>query len=253
MRPRAALLAMLPAALLAAAPARAACPDMASVARFALDLLERREPAPFPGLAPGEARCAQDRLVAMLAQPWGDVSGHALAAEALPPLRGVLFHANLRAASGATIEARFGARPAVAPGLLVTFGADGRPATVRPYLALLDLAALAGGQDATARIAGNLGLRLGVLGPEAAPPAEAPDAVLQADGGVMASLTRMGLAAPMGELLAGLARDLAAEGRPLRPGERVALLGPAAPLAPRAGETWRLSAAGLGAVAVTFR
>lgn len=253
MRPRAALRTVLPAVLLAAAPAQAACPDMATAARFAQALLERREPAPFPGLAPAEARCAQDRLVAMLAQPWGDVSGHALAAESLPPLRGVLFHANLREASGATLAARFGARPAVAPGLLVTMGADGRPATARPYLALLDLAALAGGQDATTRIAGNLGLRLGVLGAEVPLPVEAPDAVLQADGSVVASLPRLGLAAPVAELLAGVARDLAAEGRVLRPGERVALLGPAAPLAPRAGETWRLSAAELGAVSVTFR
>lgn len=245
--------AALLAALLAALPARGACPDMAAVARFAQALLERREPAPFAGLAPAEARCAQERLVAMLAQPWGDVSGHALAAETLPPLRGVLFHANLRETSGATIEARFGARPAVAPGLLLTIGADGRPASAEPYLALLDLAALAGGQDATARIAGNLGLRLGVLGAPAAAPAEAPDAVLAADGSVLASLPRLGLAAPLDALLDGLGRDLAAEGRPLRPGERVALLGPAAPLAPRPGETWRLSAAGLGAVAVTFR
>lgn len=236
-----------------ASPAAAACPDMPSVARFAQALLERREPAPFPNLAHGDARCAQDRLVAMLAQPWGDVSGHALAADVAPPLRGALFFANLRESPGATVAAGFGARPAVAPGLLLRIGADGGVEAASAYLALLDLAAMPGGADATTRIAGNLGLRLGVVGAAGPLPslAAAPRATLQADGSVLAGA--LGLATPPLALLQGLARDLAAEGRPLRPGEHVALLGPAAPLAPRPGETWRLSIEGLAPVAVTFR
>jgi len=240
-------------ALLFSAPA-AACPDLATVARFARALLERGIPAPFPELSPADARCAQERLVATLAQPWGDVSGIALAAESLPPLRGALFFANLRAHSGAEIEARFAARPAVAPGLLLRIGEDGAVAGVRPYLALLDLAAMPAGMDPLQRIAGNLGLRLGVQGPEGAVPdadALAARAVLQADGSVLAA--GFGFAAPPAELLAGLARELIAEGRPLRPGETVALLGPPVPLPPRPGETWRLEVEGLGAVSVRFR
>ncbi|MBR0652049.1 hypothetical protein GXW78_20475 [Roseomonas terrae] len=239
-------------ALAAAAPARAACPDVATVARFAAALIERGTPAPFGVTDEAEALCAQDRLVALLAQPWGDVSGYAIAAGATPPLRGLLYFATLRERSGATIEARYAARPAIAPGLLLHIGAGGQVEAVSPYLALLDLAATPG-DGPVARVAGNLGLRLGVVGPATrlAAPAQVPSATLQADGSVLAGV--LGLASPPAELLQALARSLAAEGRPLRADETVALLGPAAPVAPRPGETWRLSVEGLGAVVVNFR
>ncbi len=242
------------ALLAAATPARAACPEMAEVARFARALLERRMPQPWT--AGTDPACAQQRLAAMLAQPWGDIEGIALAADVTPPLRGVLFHANLRARSGATIEAAYAARPAIAPALLVTIGGEGDPpvATVAPFLVLLDHAAMPGAMDAASRRAGNLGVRLGVVG--AAVPlrdagALSAAATLQVDHSTMAGT--LGLVAPPAALLAGLARDLAAEGRPLRAGDRVALMGPAAPIAPRGGETWRLSIDGLGAVVVSFR
>ena len=241
------------AVLAIAAPARAECPDMATVARFARILLDRGVPQPFAVTTPAETRCAQDRLVAMLAQPWGDIEGVALAAETMPPLRGVLLHATLRERSGPTLDAQFGARPAVAPGVLVQVDEQGRIVAASPYIALLDLAALAGGTDATARIAGNLGLRLGVVGPDAPLPEAAPDALLQADGSTVASLARLGIAAAPQALVDALARDLAAEGRPFRGGEQVALLAAPALMAPRAGETWRLSVTGLGAVVVNFR
>lgn len=259
--------ASLAAILLTRAPALAACPDTATVARFALALLERRTPAPFGVTTPEEARCAQDRLVALLAQPWGDVEGFAIAGDASPPLRGALFHATLRERSGATLEAHYGERPAIAPGLLLRMGRDvtgaATPASVlahvevaSPYLALLDLAAMPEGGGSLQRIAGNLGLRLGVVG-DARPVSDAAtfdaDMTLQADGSVVASLPGLGLATPALGLLAHLARDMAAEGRPLRAGEYVALLAAPAPFAPRAGETWRLSVTGLGAVSVDFR
>jgi 2-keto-4-pentenoate hydratase len=239
-------------ALAAAAPARAACPDIATVARFGSALLDRRTPAPFGVTDDAEARCAQDRLVALLAQPWGDVSGHAVAADTTPPLRGALYFATLRERSGATIDAGYAARPAVAPGLLLHIGAGGQVEAVSPYLALLDLAAMPG-DGVAGRIAGNLGLRLGVVGPATlrGAPVDAPPATLQANGAVLAGT--LGLATSPAGLMQALARGLAAEDRPLRPGETVALLGPAAPVAPRPGETWRLSAEGLGAVAVSFR
>jgi 2-keto-4-pentenoate hydratase len=240
----------------AVAPAKAACPEMAEVARFARALLERRMPQPWA--AGTDPACAQQRLAAMLAQPWGDIEGIALAADVTPPLRGALFHANFRARSGATIEAAYAARPAIAPALLLTIGAEGATdphvTTVAPFLVLLDLAAMPGGMDAASRRAGNLGVRLGVVG-AAVPLRDAgtlsAPAMLQADHGTMAGT--LGLAAPPATLLAGLARDLAAEGRPLRAGDRVALMGPAAPMPPRGGETWRLSIEGLGAVVVSFR
>jgi 2-keto-4-pentenoate hydratase len=259
MRAAAAALALIAAA----APAQAACPDMAEVARFARALLERRVPQPWAqGTDPA---CAQQRLVGMLAQPWGDIEGIVLAADTAPPLRGALFHANFRARSGATIESAYAARPAVAPALLLTIGREGAEgaadplahvATVAPFLLLLDLAAMPAGMDAASRRAGNLGVRLGVAGaalPLRDPSTLAATALLQADHGTLASLPGLGLATPPGPLLAALARDLAAEGRPLRAGEQVALMGPAAPIAPRAGETWRLSVEGLGAAIVNFR
>ena len=239
-------------ALLAAAPARADCPDLPTAARFAMALLERRTPAPFDVTTDTEAQCAQQKLVAFLAQPWGDVSGIALAAEDLPPLEGVLFFANLRAHSGATIDAGYAVRPAVAPGLLLRIGRDGEPVSASPYLALLDLAALAGGTDAVARIAGNLGLRLGVVGSEGPLPAAAPEALLQANGSTLAALPRLGLAAPPADLVADLARDRRLAGRPLREGELVALLAEPSAISPRAGETWRLSIPGMGAVVANF-
>ncbi|MBW6400478.1 hypothetical protein KPL78_21645 [Roseomonas sp. HJA6] len=240
-------------ALLAATPARADCPDLPAAARFAMALLERRVPAPFDIATETEAHCAQRKLVAFLAQPWGDVSGIALDAARLPPLQGSLLFANLRARSGATIDIGYAARPAVAPGVLLRIGANGEPVAASPFLALLDLAAFAGRTDAVARIAGNLGLRLGVVGTEAPLPATAPDALLQADGSTIAALPRLGLAAPPADLIADLARDMANEGRPLRRDELVALFADPSPLTPRAGETWRLSIPGLGSAEVNFR
>lgn len=248
------------ALLAAAAPAQAACPDMAQAARFARALLERQVPAPWP---PGtDPACAQQRLVAMLAQPWGDVEGIAIAGDAVPALRGALFHANFREGSGATIEAAYAARPAVAPALLLTIGREGVEAAgdplahvegAAPFLLLLDLAAMPAGIDADARRAGNLGLRLGVVGSAMQLHDTAAAATLQANQSVVASLPGLGLATPPAALLAALAREAAAEGRPLRTGDRVALMGPVAPIAPRAGETWRLSIEGLGAVVVNLR
>ncbi|BDG74117.1 hypothetical protein [Roseomonas fluvialis] len=247
----------------AAAPAQAACPEMAEVARFARALLERRVPQPWsPGTDTG---CAQQRLVGMLAQPWGDIEGIVLAAEVAPALRGALFHANFRERSGATIEAAYAARPAIAPALLLTIGREGvetaadplaHVATVAPFLVLLDHAAMPGGMDEASRRAGNLGVRLGVLG-QAVPLRDAAalsaGVTLQADHSIVASLAGLGLATAPAMLLATLARDLAAEGRPLRAGDQVALMGPAAPMPPRGGETWRLSIEGLGAVVLNFR
>ncbi|WP_198372460.1 hypothetical protein [Roseomonas rosulenta] len=247
----------------AALPAKAACPDLAEVSTFARALLERRVPLPFaPGTDPG---CAQQRLVGMLAQPWGDIEGFALAAEVAPPLRGALFHANFRERSGATIEAAYAARPAIAPALLLTIGREGvesaadplaHVARVAPFLVLLDLAAMPAGMDAASRRAGNLGLRLGVVGtavPLRDTSALGAAALLQADHSTVASLPGLGLATRPAALLGGLAREVAAEGRPLRTGDQVALMGPGAPVAPRGGETWRLTVEGLGAVVVNFR
>lgn len=237
------------ALLIAASPAQAACPDMATVARFAEAILERRSPQPYADLTLADARCAQDRLIAFLAQPWGDVVGHAVMVGPGGPLHGVLFHATLRAGSGAEIEVGYGARPAIAPGLLLRMSGDAdapRVETVLPFLALMDNAGIPDGGGATARIAANLGIRLGVrgepipLGAGALPGFDTIRLGIAAGGSVR---VLPAFAMPPAAMLEGLQRTLRAEGRRLRPDEHVALLGPALPDPPRAGDDLRLTLA----------
>ena len=64
---------------LALAPsAQAACPDDAAIARFAGQILQRQSPTPFAALSPADGRCVQEKLVAIFAQPLGDVVGFKL-------------------------------------------------------------------------------------------------------------------------------------------------------------------------------
>ena len=64
---------------LALAPsAQAACPDDVAVARFAGQVLQRQSPTPFIGLSAADGRCVQEKLVAIFAQPLGDVVGFKL-------------------------------------------------------------------------------------------------------------------------------------------------------------------------------
>lgn len=272
---------LLLAFLLVAPSARAACPGMVETAFFVQALLERRAPQPFRGLSIADARCAQDRLVAYLAQPWGDVVGYAVVESPAGPLRGALFHGTLREHARATLDAQYGARPALAPALLLRIGRDGVEsaganraaiaayvdATI-PFLALLDLAAIPNGTDVATRVAGNLGIRLGVRGE---PMDLSPDDLVRlnaiparldlgsATGARAVELRGLGLAGHPLDLLAALARERAAEGWGLRAGEQVAVIGPVVPYRPVAGDTVRFTvlvpvmATELGSVTVTFR
>jgi 2-keto-4-pentenoate hydratase len=266
---------------LAPLPAAAACPPVPEVAQLAAAILDRR-PAPPPpaALSPADASCARDRLVAVLAQPWGDQLGWKVA-PGTPPLAGALLHATLRLRAGETFAAGtapalpvgFGIVPQVAAGLVLRIRADGIETAGAEHLALLrHVEAVFPFLDLTDRVhppgiamtpalalSLNLGSRLGVLGE--AVPAEPSADFARALGAMAVTLSAAGQEVARGgagghplDALAWLVGDLAAQGRRLRAGEHVAIAGltPAVAAMPA---TWRASFAGLAAqpVAVDVR
>lgn len=283
------LLAALPLlAALLAPPAHAACPSVPEVAVLARAILDRSPPpAPRADLSPADALCARDRLVAVLAQPWGDPVGWKVAPSgdaAAPRLSGVLLFGTLRARAGETfpagepptLPARFGIRPMVAPGLVLRIRDEGVNEAGEDHLALLrhveaaipflELPDLVHGPAApwspALRLSINLGTRLGVLG-EPVPAEATPDfaralgavaVALEDAAGPLAQGTGAGGVGHPLDALAWLVRDLKEQGRRLRAGEHVAIAGlvPAVPAVPG---TFRATYTGLAArpVAVAVR
>lgn len=262
---------------LAPLPAAAECPPVPEVARLAAAILDRR-PAPLPAAAmsQADALCARDRLVAVLAQPWGDQVGWKVA-PGTPPLAGALLHGTLRLRAGDTfppgtapvLPARFGIVPQVAAGLVLRIRDDGIETAGDDHLALLrHLEAVFPFLDLTDRVhppgvawtpalalSLNLGSRLGVLGE--ALPAEPSAAFARALGEMTVTLSAAGQEVARGgtrenplDALASLVRDLGAQGRRLRAGEHVAIAGltPAVAAMPA---TYRAHYAGLGARPLT--
>lgn len=255
-------------ALPAMAPAaRAACPEMAEVARLAQAMLERRPVAPGPALGLADALCARDRLVAVLAQAFGDVVGHVVDVRfgAGQSLRGAVFFGTLREVSGAELPAHFAAVPLVQPALLLRMRRDLDPRlrldhmtllrhvdAVIPYLALSDGVFAPGAPLGAERLLEiNLGTRAGVVG-EPVPVTGIGDHAERL-GRLEIVLTRDGEAIAAGaprrhplDLLAWLVAELAREERYLRAEEHVALTGflPARPAAPG---MYRLTYSGLAA------
>ena len=273
---------------LALAPAaRAACPDDAAIARFAGQVLQRQSPAPFAALSPADGRCVQERLVALFAQPLGDVVGFKLGLTnpAIQqrfgidhPIRGAIFHATLRASSGAEIEARFAAVPVLEADMLVRIGMGGvetalnhHAALIRhidqviPFIELPDLVYAPDYRPSLGDLlAVNVGARLGVVG---RPIAVTPSAEFAAALGRMSvslhqdgrEISRAPGAAILGHplnALAWIARDLAREGRPLREGDMISLGSFSPPQPVVAGQVWTARYEGLGEaqdVVVRFR
>ncbi len=258
------------ALLLAPGTAGAACPTVPEVARLAGAILDRRAPPPpFGPLTEAEAICARDRLVAVLAQPWGDRVGWKILAVEGRPLSGALFHGTLREAGAATLPAAYGIRPMVGAGLLLRIRDDGIEAAGGAPLALLrhveavapflDLTDEVHGAEAARmpalRLALNLGTRLGVVG--APIPVEPTEAFARALGAARLTLSSGGdaaetgmAAAPQGDPLAALAwlaRDLREQGRTLRAGEWVAVAGLLPPRPAEPGRDYVLRLSGLGA------
>jgi len=273
---------------LALAPAaRAACPDDAAIARFAGQILQRQSPTPFAALSPADGRCVQDKLVAIFAQPLGDVVGFKLGLTnpAIQqrfgidhPIRGAIFHATLRASSGAEIEARFAAVPVLEADMLVRVSMGGvetalndHDALIRhidqviPFIELPDLVYAPDYRPSLGDLlAVNVGARLGVQG---RPIAVTPSADFIAALGRMSislhqdgrEVSRAPGAAILGHplnALAWIARDLAREGRHLREGDMISLGSFSPPQPVVAGQVWNARYEGLGEaqdVMVRFR
>lgn len=273
----AAAAAIAVAALAIPGVARAACPDVAEVARLAASVLERRPAQSYgPGLSLADGLCARDRLVATLAQPYGDVVGwkvgltNAAAQQrfGVPhPLAGAIFHGTLRARSGEELPADFGAVPVIESDLLVrvrdeginTAGADHveilrRLDQVIPFIELPDLV-FAQGQhmDGPNLLAINVGARLGVVGDPI--PVEATEEFARRLGTMTVTLAndQRELAKAPGSALLDhplnvipwLVQDLASQGRRLRAGEYISLGGFSPALPTEAGRTYTVRYDGL--------
>jgi 2-keto-4-pentenoate hydratase len=258
-----------------------------AVARFAGQVLQRQSPTPFIGLSAADGRCVQNQLIAIFAQPLGDVVGYKLGLTnpAIQqrfgidhPIRGAIFHATLRASSGAEIEARFAAVPVLEADMLVRIGMGGVEAALNDHAALIrhidqvipfiELPDLVYAPDHRPSLgdllAINVGARLGIVG---RPIAVTPSAEFAAALGRMSislhqdgrEVSRAPGAAILGHplnALAWIARDLAREGRPLREGDIISLgsFSPPQPVAP--GQVWTARYEGLGEaqdVLVRFR
>lgn len=251
--------------MLAAAPAgaRAACPSVPEVARLAAAILDRREaPAPRADLSMADAICGRDRLVAVLAQPYGDQIGWKVALTdpaararfgATAPVAGALFHGTLRLRLGETVPAgtipelpaAFGVHPAIESDLLVRIRDEGVNEAGDDPVALLrhidavipfiELPDLAYGRDAPwsapLLVSVNLGARFGVLGepiavaptPGFAAQLAAMTVTLRDDGRDLARAEGRALMGHPLNALAWLVRELKEQGRRLRAGEHVAL------------------------------
>lgn len=281
------LLAALLIGLALAPEARAACPDDAAIARFAGQILQRQSPTPFTSLSPADGRCVQDKLVAIFAQPLGEVLGFKLGLTnpAIQqrfgidhPIRGAIFHATLRAASGAEIEARFAAVPVLEADMLVRIAMGGVEAALNdhaalirhvdqviPFIELPDLVYAPEYRPSLGDVlAINVGARLGVVGRPIAVTRSAD--FIAALGQMSVSLHQDGReisrapgAAILGHplnALAWIARDLARDGRPLRAGDMVSLGAFSPPQPVVVGQAWVARYEGLGEaqdVLVRFR
>ncbi|MBI1206449.1 MAG: hypothetical protein GC191_04065 [Azospirillum sp.] len=250
--------------VLAGGPAVAGCPQPDQIDRLAADVTALIPARGFgPGLSLADGACARDQLVARLTATLGGRIGYkaGLTNAAVQrrfgvdqPVRGILLE-KMILADGATVPARFGARPVFEADLIAVVGDEGINQAATPLEALSHLRALvpfielpdlvlAPGEplDAATITAINVGARLGVAGvpitvaagSAAAGPALAGPALVDAlaamtvtigdDSG--AELARSSGSAILGQPLEAvlwLARDVARGGGVLKRGDRLSL------------------------------
>jgi 2-keto-4-pentenoate hydratase len=261
--------AFLAPGLLSSGAARADCPDIAEVARLASDILDRRPAQSYgPSLTMEDALCAREKLVAILAQPYGDAVGYKVGLTnaatqqrfGVPnPVRGTIFFGTLRAHSPAEIPAAFGAVPNMESDLLVRVSDKGineagsdHVAILRhidqviPFIEMPDLV-LAPGQlmNGPNLIAINVGARLGVVGDPIPVQATPEFAARLGSMTVTLATEQRELSRAPGTALMGhplnvipwLVEDLKREGRRLRAGQYISLGGFSPILPTEAGRT----------------
>jgi 2-keto-4-pentenoate hydratase len=183
-----------------APPDPPSCPSDTEVAGMAQRYVALQTlPIPATAMTPEGAACAQRKLVAALAPTHGKVVGYkaGLTNPAVQqrfginsPLKGTLLE-KMILPGGATVPAKFGARPFVEPDLVVEVGSaaihDARTPvevltalrSVRPFIELPDMLVEDPSKiTAPILLANNVGARLGVLG--AAVPVRADEAFAEA-------------------------------------------------------------------------
>ncbi len=247
----------------AAAPALAECPSQATMEAFAQGLLANRPQPAITGMTSlADGQCAQNRIVPLLVPHLGRPVGYKVGLTnptaqqrfgTSHPVTGIIFEATLRARSGDTVPAAFGAVPTVEADLLVRVSSeainDARDhlAVLRsidqliPFIEMPDLA-LSGGFDGPNLLAINVGARLGVSGTpipvvvseEFAARLGTMTVTLASDERELARAPGTALLGHPLNVLPWLAQDLASRGQRLRVGDIISLGGfsPALPTAP---------------------
>ncbi|MCI0756561.1 2-keto-4-pentenoate hydratase [Teichococcus vastitatis] len=270
-----------------APPPELTCPDDAAMQAMAASLLDKAPVQPFGrSLSLRDGLCAQGKLVEAMKKRLGDTVGwkvgltNAAAQKRFGtdhPVAGPIYAETVRAKSGATLPAKFGARPAIEADLLVRVKDAGInqagenhveilrhidqviPFIEMPDLALEDLSKMNGPN----LLAIGVGARLGVVGAPILPEATEDFArrlgsmtvTLQAEGKEPSSAPGTALLGHPLNVIPWLVKELAARGTALHPGDLISLGGfsPALPAEPGA---WSVTYSGLQAeparVAVTL-
>lgn len=282
-------LALAAAALLAAAPAMAACLSDAQVAALA-DAYHDKRPAPNPeGLSAADGECSRAKLLALLDLNLRERAGYKAGLtnpavqkrfNADAPVWGVLY-ASMLLPEGSTVDARFGARPLYEADLLVrvkdaAINDAKSPADVIaaidqviPFIELPDLVVEAPPRLNGAAIAAiNVGARLGVTGRPIAVPVTRGERyqLLDALGKMTVIVKADGAEVDRGKgsdvlehplnAVVWLAQDLKRHGLALKPGDVISLGSFSRLLPPKAGQKVEVEYWGLPearTVGVSFR
>jgi 2-keto-4-pentenoate hydratase len=276
----AALLAPLAEGAMAAgptAPDAPTCPQDAAMQAMAASLLANAPVQPFgAGMSLADALCAQNKFVLAMAKHLGRPIGwkvgltNAAAQKRFGvshPLAGPIYEATVRAESGATLPAKFGAVPVVEADLVVRVkdaginqaGSDHLailrhidqviPFIELPDLALADMAKM----DGPNLLAIGVGARLGVVGAPIEPQATEEFAARLGSMTVRFANDQKELATAPGTALLGhplnvipwLVKDLADRGMALQAGDMISLGGFSPALPAEAGRTYTTTYTGL--------
>jgi 2-keto-4-pentenoate hydratase len=267
-------LGLAPAALAADPPS---CPGAAAMQAMAASLLSNAPVQAFTGsFSLADGLCAQGKLVSAMSAKLGPLVGWkvGLTNEAAQkrfgtphPLAGPIYEATVRARSGATLPAEFGAVPVVEADLIVRVrdagintAGDDHVALLRhldqviPFIELPDLALAEMRQmNGPNLLAIGVGARLGVVGEAFEPPATADFAERLGRMTVRLATEEKELATAPGTALLGhplnvlpwLVKDLAGRGLALKPGDLVSLGGFSAAVPAEAGRRYTTTYTGL--------
>lgn len=267
------------ALFVAPALAQAACPDEATMAALARNLLAQQPSQPIAGMTSlADGLCAQNRLVPLLSAHWGRPVGYKVGLTnptaqqrfgVNHPVTGIIYENTVRLLSDGEVEARFGAVPTVEADLMVRVRDEGINTArdhveilrhldlVIPFIEMPDLA-LASGLDGPNLLAINVGARLGVMGEAIPVQANEDFAARLASMTVVLGNDQRELARAPGTALLGhplnvlpwLAQDLASRGTRLRAGDLVSLGGFSPALPTEAGRRYTVRYEGLLAAPV---